>query len=321
MAYNDKVKPFNETNDSHNVSSSMSSSGSYVPDYVPVQNNEEKASKRVEPFSKKKKVVVGAGIILGLIAVSSVVNETFGTEPLNERVEELSLEGLPQSVAEEQLRETITDYESIVLSSENIEEDEEVELEYIVGNVLVFDERVELQLAYHPYDVISNMGLEGVSLPEAERELARAGYQRDQDYTVYTDGPDMYVESNWSILEIRPTEGERFTEIIVTNSTLEEISETTGSLVEGVQDEWTDYNNTIEEERQDRAQGRTDVSELIVGGDQWSEAERILYQNDWHASDYIVRTDTGMPVLNSRNWNVIEVDEDLEDRPVVFLGK
>lgn len=275
------------------------------------------------PRRKKRHTIVLVGTtVLAVIAAGGAINHFRDAYSLETQVEELNLEGQTQSEAERRLADVVDeDDHTVIFDDSGLTELESSEHDNVVSDVDVYGDTVEMDMQYNPADVIMAMDMVGSSYPDARRQLESQGYHENADYEFIVDSGQVYVEGNWTVADLAFSENKQLTEILITNSTIAGVQESVEEFSDGLQGTVEDYDDQLSREAEERAEGRTAITDLDIEGETLTDAERVLQQNDWHSSDYVIRTDNGMPVLNKRNWEVIEVDPDLEEHPVIFVGK
>lgn len=191
--------------------------------------------------SVNKRALSITGIIMGgLIVVSAGITTAIESLSFDHQVEELNLVGMTEQEALGALEEhDSTENVETALDEPNTDSDYSPELDYVVSAYDVDGNDVELELSYQAADEIMSQedDLLELSLPELQRELS--AYNQGSDYSIYTENNnDVYVESNWSVIDMEIDEAEERAVFVLGNHFLDGAQETTEDVADNLSDSW-----------------------------------------------------------------------------------
>ncbi|WP_150460820.1 hypothetical protein [Nesterenkonia ebinurensis] len=186
----------------------------------------------------RRTLMIAGAVIAALLAALLLLRLLIPAGPSTAEIfEDLDIVGQEWTEARQEIRSAgagDSDYQLVEPDSAAADSGAEM----LVDRVEIDAENDDVTVYLEPdtAQFLAQLGLEGMSWPQAQEALAEAELEQGSDYEVLTDRGEVWVERNWNVAEVR-TEGD-VPAVILTNPMQNRIDDTGQGVANWTDEQW-----------------------------------------------------------------------------------
>lgn len=187
---------------------------------------------------QRRTLMIAGAVIAALVAALLLFRLLIPSGPSTAEIfEDLDIVGQEWTEARQEIRSAgagDSDYQLVEPDSATADSGAEMLVDRV--EIDADNDDVTVYLEPDTAQFLAQLGLEGMSWPQAQEALAEAELEEGADFEVHTDRGGVWVDRNWSVAEVR-TEG-AVPAIILTNPMQNQIDDAGQGVADWTEEQW-----------------------------------------------------------------------------------